>query len=139
MANFSDAIAKVLVNEGGYVNDPNDKGGETIFGVSRRANPNWVGWSTVDKIKKSNPNDFKKLLNSNITLKNQAKQLYKQKYWDVMDLDDIPNQKIAFQLFDTAVNMGPSKAISIAQRLLGMTATGKWSEETKINLMNYKV
>ena len=35
MADFNKAIDKVLVNEGGYVNDPNDAGGETKFGISK--------------------------------------------------------------------------------------------------------
>lgn len=138
MANFNLAIDKVIKSEGGYIYDPDDAGGETIFGISRRANPNWLGWKIVDKVKKEHPVDYKKLLNNNIELLNKAKLLYKQKYWDVMELDDIPSQKLAFQMFDTAVNMGVSKAISITQRLLGMTATGKWNEETKTNLMNYK-
>ena len=35
MADFKKAIDKILVNEGGYVNDPTDKGGETKFGISK--------------------------------------------------------------------------------------------------------
>jgi hypothetical protein len=36
---FNQAIENVLKNEGGYVNDPYDPGGETIFGISKRIYP----------------------------------------------------------------------------------------------------
>uniref|UniRef100_UPI0039E582BF glycosyl hydrolase 108 family protein n=1 Tax=Klebsiella pneumoniae TaxID=573 RepID=UPI0039E582BF len=37
---FDDLIGRVLGHEGGYVNDPRDPGGETQFGISKRAYPN---------------------------------------------------------------------------------------------------
>ena len=57
--------------------------------------------------------------------------------WDVLELDDIPSQGIAHQLFDTCVNCGKTTAIRIAQQVLMMTITGKWSDELKYNLMKY--
>ncbi len=38
-ANFAVAIGRVLGNEGGYVNNVNDPGGETQWGISRRSYP----------------------------------------------------------------------------------------------------
>ena len=40
MANFSDAYALTSAHEGGYVNDPVDRGGETYRGIARRYFPN---------------------------------------------------------------------------------------------------
>ena len=94
MANFDKAIDKVLVNEGGYVNDPNDKGGETKFGISKRAYPNV---------------DIKNLTTD------EAKAIYKKDYWDKVKGDDIESEYIAYELFDTAVNMGVRTASKIAQ------------------------
>lgn len=94
MANFNKAIDKVLVNEGGYVNDPDDKGGETKFGISKRAYPNV---------------DIKNLTVSS------AKEIYKRDYWDRLKADKIKSQKVAFELFDTAVNMGVRTASRIMQ------------------------
>jgi lysozyme family protein len=38
--------------EGGYVNDPDDKGGETYRGIARKKHPSWRGWYKVDDVKK---------------------------------------------------------------------------------------
>lgn len=138
MAQFNSEFDKLILAEGGYVNDPDDAGGETYLGISRKANPNWSGWKTIDSIKKQyGTKNITSRLKSNEDLTNKAKNLYKDKYWDVFDLDDIPSQDIAHQMFDTAVNCGTSRAITIAQQVIGMTVTGKWSEELKYNLMQY--
>ena len=34
---FNTAFERVVGTEGGYVNDPRDPGGETKFGISKRA------------------------------------------------------------------------------------------------------
>ena len=39
MAEFKLAIPRVITNEGGYVNDPDDPGGETKYGISKRSYP----------------------------------------------------------------------------------------------------
>lgn len=137
MANFDKEFEKVVFVEGGYVNDPDDAGGETYLGISRKNNPKWSGWVSIDQLKKHHPKNFKKLLKQTPELTAKAKYLYKEKYWDVLELDDIHSQDIAHQLFDTAVNMGITSAIRIAQQVIGMTITGKWSDELKHNLMQY--
>lgn len=139
MASFSKEFYKLILVEGGYVNDPDDSGGETFLGISRKHNPNWKGWEIIDKEKKSGvcTRKLKKRLKENLYLIDYAKQLYKSLYWDCFELDDIPNQDIAHQMFDTCVNCGKKTAINIAQHICGMTANGKWSDELKYNLMQY--
>ncbi len=94
MADFNKAIEKTLINEGGYIDDPSDKGGETKFGISKRAYPDV---------------DIK-----NLTI-NGAKTIYKRDYWDKIKADDINSQAVANDLFDTAVNMGARTASKILQ------------------------
>ena len=137
MANFNKEFQKVILAEGGYVNDSDDAGGETYLGISRINNPNWIGWEVIDEEKKKGLKYINGRLKRDKSLTNAANLLYKQKYWDVLELDDIPSQKIAHQLFDTAVNCGITTAIRIAQQITMMTITGKWSDELKYNLMNY--
>ena len=52
MANFNIEFEKLILAEGGYVNDSDDAGGETYLGISRKNNPKWIGWKTIDSIKK---------------------------------------------------------------------------------------
>jgi len=93
-AKFKDAINKTLISEGGYVNDPQDRGGETNFGISKRAYPDV---------------DIK-----NLTVAG-AKEIYKRDYWDRVRADEINSQEIANGLFDTAVNMGVRTASKLLQ------------------------
>ena len=39
MGMFDYFIERVLVHEGGYVNDPRDPGGETKYGIAKRSYP----------------------------------------------------------------------------------------------------
>lgn len=138
MAKFDIEFNKLILSEGGYVDDPDDAGGETYLGISRNNNPKWVGWEVIDDIKKKyGTKGITARLKKDIALTNSAKLLYKQNYWDVLELDDIPSQSIAHELFDTCVNCGKTTAIRIVQQVLMMTITGKWSEELKYNLMQY--
>lgn len=85
---FQDAFDTVVGEEGGYVNNPNDPGGETKYGISHRAYPD---------------EDI-----ANLTLE-RAQFLYKRDYWDALGLDDrLPGY--ALVLFDCAVNNGVNAA-----------------------------
>ena len=127
MADLKTAYKKIEAVEGGYCFDPDDSGGETYKGISRRANPNWNGWISIDAIKKAHPTTFKGILKKTPELEKKVQDLYKDKYWDCFELDDVPNQLVAEQMFDTAVNQGQTAAIKFAQRVLDLRETGKWS------------
>lgn len=103
MANFDKVIDKVLINEGGYVNDPHDSGGETNFGISKRAYPNV---------------NIKELTTAG------AKSIYKKDYWDKVKGDDIANDLVAYELFDTAVNMGVRTASKLIQAVADVHPDG---------------
>jgi lysozyme family protein len=137
MAKFDEEFDKLIFVEGGYVNDKDDAGAETYLGISRKNNPKWIGWEVIDDEKKKGLKNITTRLKKDIALTNSAKLLYKQNYWDVLELDDIPSQSIAHEMFDTCVNCGVSTAIRIAQQVIGMTINGKWSDELKYNLMQY--
>lgn len=141
MANFADAYKKLSIKEGGYVNDPDDKGGETYRGISRKYNPTWEGWEIIDKYKtqhKVGSNEFKSKLNNDIKLQKLVYTRYKIGYWDVFELDDVPSQRVAYQLFDTNVNCGTVTAIKLAQRVLGLKETGRWNLDLLNRLVELK-
>ena len=128
MADFNIEYKKLILAEGGYVNDPDDSGGETYLGISRKNNPKWIGWKTIDEIKKVNgTKNITKILKQNESLTDSASIYYKMKYWDIFRLDEIPNQKIAHEMFDTCVNCGEAAAIRFAQASLGERIDGRWT------------
>lgn len=126
MANFDEEFNRIIFVEGGYVNDKDDAGGETYLGISRKANPYWKGWEMVDAIKQQNPKSlWNRKMKEHTGITRLAKELYKHKYWDIFKLDEIKSQKVARQIFDTAVNCGSKTAAKIAQRILGIKDDGK--------------
>lgn len=135
MANFEDFYYKLSASEGGYVNDPNDAGGETFRGISRRAHPKWIGWTTIDDMKKTYPKEYIKRINCSTVLAKQAMTFFKDAYWDIFDCDDYNSQRVAEQIADMAVNAGQTAAIKLAQRVLNERETGKWS----LSLLNQLV
>jgi lysozyme family protein len=83
-------IEKTLEFEGGYVNDELDPGGETNFGISKRAFP-----------------DF----NIKSLTKEKAIEIYYEKYWlPVVEYSVLTNERFLWKLFDIAVNQGPGTA-----------------------------
>ncbi len=91
---FNLAVEFVLVREGGYVNDPNDLGGETKFGISKRKYPDI---------------DIK-----NLTIE-KAKDIYYNFYWTKFNCDALP-WPLSLIHFDTHVNMLPEVAEKILLR-----------------------
>lgn len=91
---FDEIIEKVLVHEGGYVNDPTDLGGETKFGITKRF------YADVD-IK-------------NLT-KEQAKEIYKKDYWDKNRVEELP-EELWYIFFDMCINQGRGTAVRVLQR-----------------------
>lgn len=92
MKNFDKVIPLLLKDEGGYSNDPNDAGGPTNFGITLT--------------------DYRKYIKSNGTANDvrnmtvdQAKTIYKTKYWDALSCDTLPNG-VDYTCFDYGVNSG---------------------------------
>lgn len=101
---FDTAVAFTLKEEGGatITNDPHDPGGLTKYGISKRAHPDLDIVSLTE---------------------DDAKQIYQEHYWDVFPMDDLPD-RVAFILFDTAVNLGCDRAAKLLQRACGLTEDG---------------
>ena len=109
MADFNDAFNKTMGHEGGYVNDPDDAGGETYRGIARKYNAHWDGWNLIDDMK---PNI------DNVALDPYVRKFYEERYWDVNGLDDFEDQAVANEMFDTGVNMGIGRAAKFLQESL---------------------
>jgi lysozyme family protein len=92
--NFEKAFQFTIGAEGNYSNDPQDPGGETKFGISKRSYPSL---------------DIK-----NLTL-DQAKQIYLVDYWGKMGCDDLPFLLDIFA-FDASVNQGVGAAKKLIEK-----------------------
>lgn len=118
MADFDQALLGVLAHEGGYVNDPDDLGGETYKGVARRHNGDWSGWRRIDQARRQR--GFPASLDRDRELQRLVRNFYKHHYWDKFQGDAIPDQALAEELFDTAVHLGVTRAVTFLQRALNV-------------------
>jgi lysozyme family protein len=130
MALFEPAFNELIKHEGGYVNDPDDHGGETYRGISRKNWPGWNGWADVDKIKSGHPQvgaihelPLQKALNSNADLQGRVKEFYRRNFW-MPPMEAMSDQALANWLFDKAVNMGVRQAYKLMQRAVHVDEDG---------------
>lgn len=119
MSDFNLAIGVVLKHEGGYVDDPNDAGGATNYGISLRYLRD-VGDLDGDGFKEGDFNcdgvvDVKDI--QMMTL-NDAINIYKTQWWDKYLYGQIPSQELATKVFDTSVNVGSRQCHKFLQRAL---------------------
>jgi len=122
MANFHDAFVATMNAEGGYVNDPDDSGGETYKGVSRKHNKKWSGWVTVDLLKEEP--DFPKNLDLNENLQKEVEAFYEVNYWNKINGNGIEDQDIARSIFDFGVNAGTKTSAKLAQGVVDAKPDG---------------
>lgn len=122
-SNFPDALKELLKHEGGYVNHPQDPGGMTNLGVTKRVYEDWVGHPVSEKIMRS------------LTVEH-VRALYKANYWDKVKGDDLPDG-LDLCVFDFAVNAGPVRAAKYLQLMVGTNPDGKIGPATLARVKNY--
>lgn len=117
---FLKAFAFTLRNEGGYVDDKDDLGGATNYGIS------------LEFLKDMYNRGFKEAdvnLDGIINQKDIAamsyilvQRLYRVEFWDKVSM--IPNDNLAIKVFDAGVNIGIRKAIQLLQKCVEVQADG---------------
>lgn len=117
MATFQVALKRVLKHEGGYVNDPKDKGGETNYGIT-------IGTARqfgYEGAMRSIPMEV-------------VEKIYKARFWDALDCDEYVDKygfAFTFQLFDAGVNHGVGNAKRMLQRAVGVVDDGVIGKVTR--------
>lgn len=105
---WAKAAAWIIGAEGGYVNDPDDPGGETKFGISKRAYPTLdiAGLTEAD-----------------------ALEIYRRDYWERNRCDVLAEAVpgLALAHFDASVNSGGAAAAKLLCRALGVTPEVEWT------------
>lgn len=115
-ASFEPALTAVLKQEGGYSDHPADPGGATMMGITQGTLEEWRGRAVTKAEVRA-------------LSRTEADAIYRKRYWDVIAGDRLP-AGIDLVLFDFAVNSGPSRAIRMMQRHLGVATDGRMGPET---------
>jgi|TARA_R100001126_G_C4777003_1_gene125237 lysozyme family protein len=118
--NYNKCLETILHHEGGYVNHPEDPGGETNLGVTKRVYEEHGGTKDM----------------KDLTVEDVA-PIYKKGYWDRMKCDEIPNG-LDLCLFDFGVNAGPGRAAKFLQKIIGTTVDGGIGPQT-LNALQQKI
>lgn len=114
---FDIEVNKILGVEGGYSNNANDGGGETIWGITEavaRANGYLGPMSAMPR--------------------SAAILIYKSTYWGAAGCDYICHyySAVAADLFETGVNIGVETAGAMLQRSLNALMPGKLTVDGKV-------
>jgi lysozyme family protein len=98
-------IDEIIDREGGYVDDPDDSGGRTMFGITR-------------KVARANGYEGK----MRDMPRSVAETIYSDRYWDSVRADQLCllSEMVAAEVVDTAVNMGAGRAGRFLQRALNV-------------------
>lgn len=120
MADFLKAYERTAEQEGGYANDPADRGGETYKGIARKFHPHWHGWAIVDAI----PNKKRGQTFPGSLLSGHVKDFYRSSFWNKMGGDKIQSQRVAEFIYDWYVNSGAG-GLKKVQAAVGVTADGQ--------------
>lgn len=122
MAKFELFADKLISLEGGYVNNPKDKGGPTKYGVIlstwRQYGHDKDGDGDIDA------DDIKRLE------KSDAYFIAKTVFWDYFKADYIINQTVADFIVDWGYNSGTRTAAKQVQRRLGVVVDGAFGPKT---------
>lgn len=138
MARFDIAEAITGRNEGGYANDPDDRGGETFAGIARNFWGSWAGWKYIDRYK----SDYAKAKAAGKTkltlaqwvnasakvITEPVQQLisdfYHDNFWKANKLDQLKDQQLANSVYDMGVNSGKGRAVQLLEGLFGIKKDG---------------
>lgn len=94
MSSFDLAVEWTLEHEGGWSDNPNDRGGKTRYGIT-------------EEVAKDFGYDVRSLT------PHQARSIYRAKYWRHGELS---SQRVATKVFDIGVNAGVSTGTTLLQR-----------------------
>lgn len=100
---FDIELSKLLKHEGGYANHPNDPGGETNYGITKRT-----------AVAHGYTGDMRLIPLSIVAA------IYRKSYWEAIKLDDIVNydKTLASIMFDFCVNAGADRSAKALQRVV---------------------
>lgn len=128
---FLKMIPIILNNEcgkgNGFVNDKDDSGGETIYGICRKYYPFMKIWNTLDNIKLVKDKKEYKPTEEEME---EIFSVYYKNYYKPCLIDLFDNKDLALHVFDMAVNSGVKQAIKLLQKVLKISVDGICGKQT---------
>ena len=115
-SNFDKCMSMLLEHEGGYVNHPDDPGGMTNMGITKRTYDDFNG-TDIDE------EGMRQLTTADV------EPIYKDRYWNKCKCHELPHG-VDWAVFDWAVNSGPSRAAKALQRAVGAFEDGAIGPKT---------
>ncbi len=119
---FDKAFERLIGHEGGFSDDPRDKG-------------NWTGNKCGAGVLKGTKYGISAGAYPHLDIKSltldQAKAIYREDFWDVVGNC---HPAVKFQLFDAAVNHGHGNAIRMLQRAVKVADDGQWGRVSQAAL-----
>lgn len=103
-------IDEILAAEGGYVDDPDDRGGPTHFGITQATLSEWRG-------EQASRQDVRALT------EDEAREIYRHRYLEEPRIDELP-ARLQPLLVDSAVQHGTGLAVRWLQEAAGTTTDG---------------
>ena len=104
---FSKISSVILRHEGGYVNDPNDRGGETNMGITIAT---WRAYAPIDLGIEATSSTLR-----NMT-KEQAEIIYYNHYWEPKGFCKLEYTKVALMVYDWTITSG--RAVKQIRKML---------------------
>lgn len=118
---FNTAFDRVFTNEGGFQNDPADRG-------------NWTSGVVGEGELKGTKYGLASMTYPNLDIKNltlaEAKAIYKRDWWDKLGMEKF-RSAMQYQMFDAAINHGMHTATKILQHAIGAKADGIIGPKTR--------
>jgi lysozyme family protein len=116
-SSYGEALARLLVHEGGNDDDPRDPGGRTSRGILQRE------WDVWRRTRPGLPADVWR------APQNEIEAIYRQNYWNALRCDDLP-AGVDYAVFDYGVNSGIGRAAKVLQRLVATAVDGEVGPDT---------
>lgn len=111
----------------GYVNNPNDSGGETCWGICRKNHPNLKMWKSLDECKGIVAKRGYHLTEEELE---EVYNVYYRQYYMKVNGEAYNDPRLALQVYDMAVNAGVKRAVMILQQLLHINVDGVAGRQT---------
>lgn len=110
-------ITAILTHEGGFVNNPADRGGATKWGITQETLSEWRNVEAT-------------LADVKALTKAEAKKIYLALYLERPGFGKISDMRLRYLAVDSGVNHGPKRVIEWLQKLVGVTVDGKLGPKT---------